>query len=185
LNIKQKGVTNEWWFISLEGVITLLMIIEIIIRIFVLGIDYFRNCFNIIDFIIVFFCFLSFLLFLLSIHRSFGKELEEILETVLIIFRSLIQTIRIIFFIYQTKKNNEFRNLNNNFEIELDNINKDLENKNDDFKNNEFFNDNEFETSNLINKDEFEKENLILDEIVINNGNLNEITNKNDKENES
>jgi hypothetical protein len=85
--IYKKGHPREWWFIILEGFLILLMVTEISLRILVKGFSYFNEKLNIFDFIVTTLCLISFIIFIFSVHKSINEEIDEFLESFMMIFR--------------------------------------------------------------------------------------------------
>lgn len=65
------------------------MIAEVLLRLTALGKNYWRSTSNILDIVLVFFCFITLILVLQGCGS--GHEAEEVLDTVLLILRNAVQ----------------------------------------------------------------------------------------------
>ncbi|KAI9297593.1 hypothetical protein K502DRAFT_346924 [Neoconidiobolus thromboides FSU 785] len=91
------------WFIVLEVLINIVMIIEVSIRIIAEGYSYWESKSNIIDLVLVLLCVIT--LIILASGCSQGARSEEIIETVIIAIRSIVQFIRLLFALRKNKRN--------------------------------------------------------------------------------
>ncbi|CAG8479963.1 9802_t:CDS:2 [Ambispora leptoticha] len=97
------------WFIILEVIINVAMIAEVTTRFFALKQLFWRSVYNIVDIILVFLCVLT-VLFILAGGCSSGQKSEELLDTLLLVARNLVQFGRLIVMLRKNKKNRSARN---------------------------------------------------------------------------
>ncbi|KAF9928732.1 hypothetical protein FBU30_002150 [Linnemannia zychae] len=92
LSVRQ-GCSSSSLFIILESIINGTMIIEVALRLTALGKNYWRSTSNILDIILVIFCFITLILVLQGCGS--GHETEEVLDTILLILRNAVQSWRL------------------------------------------------------------------------------------------
>jgi len=95
-------------FISLEGIITFILIFEIFIRIFIFYngniVTYlFDDFINWFDLIVSVFCVIGFILYLVT-YNKVEERIEEMIDSLLITFRYITQVLRIIILIRNQRK---------------------------------------------------------------------------------
>ncbi|KAG2385968.1 hypothetical protein C9374_003117 [Naegleria lovaniensis] len=109
--------TVDTLFIVLEGIITIILILEILVRIFIFYngniMSYlFDDFINWFDLIVSIFCIVGFILYLVTSNRV-EERIEEVIDSILITFRFLTQVLRIITLIRnQRKRRQEMLNEN-------------------------------------------------------------------------
>ncbi|KAI8361950.1 hypothetical protein B0O80DRAFT_379747 [Mortierella sp. GBAus27b] len=84
-----QGCSSSKLFVVLESIINGTMIAEVLLRLTALGKNYWRSTSNILDIVLVFFCFITLILVLQGCGS--GHEAEEVLDTVLLILRNAVQ----------------------------------------------------------------------------------------------
>ncbi|KAI1304677.1 hypothetical protein EDD11_005077 [Mortierella claussenii] len=92
LSVRQ-GCSSSVLFIVLESIINGTMIAEVAVRLTALGKNYWRSTSNILDILLVIFCFITLILVLQGCGS--GHEAEEVLDTILIILRNVVQCWRL------------------------------------------------------------------------------------------
>ncbi|KAF9317274.1 hypothetical protein BGZ91_005400, partial [Linnemannia elongata] len=88
-----QGCSSSSLFIVLESIINGTMIAEVALRLTALGKNYWRSTANILDIILVLFCFITLILVLQGCGS--GHEAEEVLDTILLILRNAVQSWRL------------------------------------------------------------------------------------------
>ncbi|KAF8926613.1 hypothetical protein BGZ58_011049 [Dissophora ornata] len=88
-----QGCSSSSLFIILESIINGTMIAEVALRLTALGKNYWRSTSNILDTILVIFCFITLILVLQGCGS--GHETEEVLDTILLILRNAVQCWRL------------------------------------------------------------------------------------------
>ncbi|KAF9357841.1 hypothetical protein BGX26_003000 [Mortierella sp. AD094] len=88
-----QGCSSSSLFIVLESIINGTMIVEVALRLTALGKNYWRSTSNILDIILVMFCFITLILVLQGCGS--GHETEEVLDTILLILRNAVQCWRL------------------------------------------------------------------------------------------
>ncbi|KAK3819695.1 MAG: hypothetical protein J3Q66DRAFT_280892 [Benniella sp.] len=84
-----QGCSSSKLFVVLECIINGTMIAEVAVRFTALGRSYWRSTSNILDILLVCFCFTTLILVLQGCGS--GHEAEEVLDTVLLILRNAVQ----------------------------------------------------------------------------------------------
>jgi len=92
---------RNFFFVFFEGLLTFLLIIDVLMDVLLTNWNFFKSWMSVIDLIICFLSSISFLLYLISPHLSLGEEFENLADLSLIIFWSLTQIARLILFIIQ------------------------------------------------------------------------------------
>jgi hypothetical protein len=92
---------RNFLFVFFEGVLTILLILDVLMDIIISGFQFFSSWMSIVDLIICCLSVLSFLLYMISPHLSYGEEFENLADLALITFWSLTQIARLILFIIQ------------------------------------------------------------------------------------
>ncbi|KAF9914679.1 hypothetical protein BX616_007792 [Lobosporangium transversale] len=93
----QQGCSSSALFIVLESIINGTMIAEVALRLTALGRTYWRSSSNILDIILVIFCFITLILILQGCGS--GHEAEKVLDTVFLILRNVVQFWRLFIMI--------------------------------------------------------------------------------------
>ncbi|KAG0011318.1 hypothetical protein BGZ81_002241 [Podila clonocystis] len=88
-----QGCASSPLFVILESIINCTMIAEVGLRLTALGKNYWRSASNILDVFLVIFCFITLILVLTGCGS--GHSAEEVIDTVLLIFRNLVQSWRL------------------------------------------------------------------------------------------
>eukprot|EP01080_Neovahlkampfia_damariscottae_P003717 gene3717-6605_t len=88
-------------FVFFEGLLTILLIIDVSMDVIISNWLFFSSWMNIIDLVVCFLSTLSFLLYLITPHLSVGEEFEILADLSLIIFFNLTQIARLTLFILQ------------------------------------------------------------------------------------
>ncbi|KAG0299165.1 hypothetical protein BGZ98_010294 [Dissophora globulifera] len=88
-----QGCSSSSLFIILESIINGTMIAEVAVRLTALGKSYWRSTSNILDIVLVMFCFITLILVLQGCGS--GHEAEEVLDTLLLILRNAVQCWRL------------------------------------------------------------------------------------------
>ncbi|GJJ74675.1 hypothetical protein EMPS_07033 [Entomortierella parvispora] len=89
----QQGCSSSSLFIVLESIINGTMIAEVAIRLTALGRNYWRSTSNILDILLVVFCFITLILVLEGCGS--GHKAEQVLDTLLLILRNAVQCWRL------------------------------------------------------------------------------------------
>jgi hypothetical protein len=92
---------RNFLFVVFEGVLTILLILDVLMDVIISGCQFFSSWMSIVDLIICCLSVLSFLLYMISPHLSYGEEFENLADLALITFWSLTQIARLILFIIQ------------------------------------------------------------------------------------
>ncbi|KAF9988749.1 hypothetical protein BGZ80_002301 [Entomortierella chlamydospora] len=100
-----QGCSSSPLFVVLESIINGTMIAEVVLRLTALGKNYWRSSSNILDILLVMFCFITLILVLQGCGS--GHEAEEVLDTILLILRNAVQCWRLYIMI---KKNSLIAN---------------------------------------------------------------------------
>lgn len=96
------GYPMEWWFILLETIVSSAIIFEVVIRMISQGKRYWLNLWNIFDVVVSFLCIVALSSYLLG--PSHILELNQMVVTCLIIFRSCLQFCRLFFILKQQRQ---------------------------------------------------------------------------------
>ncbi|KAG0291106.1 hypothetical protein BGZ96_005471 [Linnemannia gamsii] len=88
-----QGCSSSSLFIVLESIINGTMIAEVALRLTALGKNYWRSSANILDILLVIFCFITLILVLQGCGS--GHEAEEVLDTIFLILRNTVQCWRL------------------------------------------------------------------------------------------
>ncbi len=121
---------SELWFICLEGIVTTCLCIEVSITFCIQKCSrFFRAFLNWVDLICVACCCITFLLLVLSFIYTYvstyyidyviiEEEVLSIIQDVLVIIHSIVNTIRLIIFVLQQRKNPNLQR-----KLKLDSVN--------------------------------------------------------------
>eukprot|EP00301_Raphidiophrys_heterophryoidea_P015329 c2390_g1_i1.p1 GENE.c2390_g1_i1~~c2390_g1_i1.p1 ORF type:complete len:163 (+),score=33.62 c2390_g1_i1:233-721(+) len=86
------------WFIVLEGIVNLTLVLEVFIRMSGQGQAYWKVCSNAFDFIVMTFCVSAFLAYLRR-ARSTASEADDVTIALLRVFRDISQFLRLMLFV--------------------------------------------------------------------------------------
>eukprot|EP01027_Heterolobosea_sp_BB2_P015437 GEZU01022079.1.p1 GENE.GEZU01022079.1~~GEZU01022079.1.p1 ORF type:complete len:271 (-),score=48.26 GEZU01022079.1:97-909(-) len=97
--ITKKGHPSHIAYYILDGLVTLMLVLEVAIFVIIEKKAFFKSFFNWFDLLITVLCVIAFLFFLGSRNNSLEQEIEDIFEIVLLVLRYGTQTLRIVSFI--------------------------------------------------------------------------------------
>jgi hypothetical protein len=92
------------WYIILEGFVTFSLVVDVLSRMLMEGVRYFKQVLNWIDMLLTLVCIAFFILYLVSVHGTLSEQLGQNFDIVIIVLRFVAQVPRIILFIRNQRK---------------------------------------------------------------------------------